>query len=201
MRQAANDSGAAKRGFTLLEIALVLAIIVVVGAVAAPMFQGTLRTERLRKGAELIAADWVRTRSVAMETGETQVWMCQIANNSFSASSYNDSGAISPADAAAAVSAATGLTSTGSDSGSFGQSAMPDGVSIGDVLVSEGDTVVMMAETGNTGDGGSALLFFYPDGTSSSARLSVANDQEQTMSVVLNGMAGTVRVISGGSSQ
>ncbi len=201
MRQAANDSGAAKRGFTLLEIALVLAIIVVVGAVAAPMFQGTLRTERLRKGAELIAADWVRTRSVAMETGETQVWMCQIANNSFSASSYNDSGAISPADAASAVSAATGLTSTGSDAGSFGQSAMPDGVSIGDVLVSEGDTVVMMAETGNTGDGGSALLFFYPDGTSSSARLSVANDQEQTMSVVLNGMAGTVRVISGGSSQ
>lgn len=201
MRQAANDNGAAKRGFTLLEIALVLAIIVVVGAVAAPMFQGTLRTERLRKGAELIAADWVRTRSVAMETGETQVWMCQIANNSFSASSYNDSGAISPADAASAVSAATGLTSTGSDAGSFGQSAMPDGVSIGDVLVSEGDTVVMMAETGNTGDGGSALLFFYPDGTSSSARLSVANDQEQTMSVVLNGMAGTVRVISGGSSQ
>ncbi len=188
-----------RRGFTLLEVVLVLAIIVAVGAVAAPIFQGTLRGERLRKGVELISIDWTRTRAKAMEMGETQVWLCELSDGSYSSSVYSGVQGLSPSDAASLVSASTGLSSSDASSGSFGQSAMPDGVSISDVLISDADTVVMMSQSTNSMESGSATIFFYPDGTSSSARLTVTNEEEQTMSVMLNGLSGTIRVARGES--
>ena len=78
---------------------------------------------------------------------------------------------------------------------------MPEGVAISEVMVSEADSVVAMAQT-TMSDSSSATIFFYPDGTASSARLTVANEEQQTMSVVMNGIAGTVRVVSAiGSNQ
>ena len=180
-------------GFTLLEITLVLAILVAAAAIAAPMFQSTMKRERLRKGAQLIAADWTRTRATAMEDGETQVWLCEVGGSSFSKSSYSTSG-MTTADAASAVAATTSvtLTSTGSDSESFGQD-LPYEVSVSEILVSEADSVVNMANTTTESAGGQATVFFYPDGTCSSARLTVADD-EASISIIMNGMSGTVRV-------
>ena len=185
-----------RRGFTLLEMMLVLGIIIIVGAIVAPMFTGTLQVERLRKGAELVAADWVETSAMAMETGETQVWLCEIGSNGFSAGTYSNTGGLSPTEAAAMVVDTTGLsTNSGSASGagSFGQT-MPEGVSISEVLVSEGDTIMTMAEN-TMADASNATVFFFPDGTSSSARLTVTDEQGQSMSVIMNGLAGTVRVL------
>jgi hypothetical protein len=71
---------------------------------------------------------------------------------------------------------------------------LPEDVSISEVRVSEADTVAAMSQTSTGGELSSATVFFYPDGTSSSARLSVIND-ERSISVVLNGLAGTVRVM------
>ena len=181
-----------RRGFTLMEITLVLIIIVAAAAIAAPMFQSTMKRERLRKGGELIAADWTRTRAVAIQDGETQVWLCQVGSNSFSRSSYTTSG-MTTADAAATVAATT--TATPLDAGSsdsFGQD-LPTGVSVSELLVTEADSVINMAPNTSSNSGGSATVFFYPDGTSSSARITVADD-EQSMSIIMNGVSGTVRV-------
>lgn len=193
-----------RRGFTLLEMVLVLAIIVAVGAIAAPIFRGSLEIEKLRKGIELVAADWVETSALAMETGETQVWLCEVGSSGFSASTYSNTGGLTPTEAATTVADTTGLSATSgsaSGSGSFGQT-MPEGISISEVLVSEGDTMVTMAEN-SMADASNATVFFYPDGTSSSARLSVIDEQQRTMTVVMNGLAGTVRVLDtiGGPNQ
>lgn len=193
-----------RRGFTLLEMALVLAIIVAIGAIAAPLFRGTLEIERLRKGVELVAADWIATSAMAMETGETQVWLCEVGSTSFSSSTYSNTGGLTPTEAASMVADTTGLSATSgstSGSGSFGQT-MPDGVSVSEVMVTEGDTIMTMAEN-SSADAASATVFFYPDGTSSSARLTVIDEKQRTMSVVMNGLAGTVRVMDtiGGGTQ
>ena len=193
-----------RSGFTLLEMVLVLTIIVAVAAMAAPMFQGTMKTERLRKGVELVAADWVSTRATAMETGQPQVWVCQIGSSGYSSSTYSNNSGLSPTEATAAVVNTTGLSATESSAsggGDFGQS-MPSGVSISEVLVSEGDSILTMSQMTNS-DLGNATIFFYPDGTSSSARLSVSDEEQRTMTVVMNGMAGTVRVLKeiGGAQQ
>jgi prepilin-type N-terminal cleavage/methylation domain-containing protein len=199
-----NNRKTHRSGFTLLEISVVLAILVVVGAIAVPMFTGTLQIERLRKGVELVAADWVSTRAKAMETGETQVWVCQVGNNSYSSSTYASADGLTPSEASSLVTESTGLSTTsGSATGGsdFGQS-MPAGVSISDVMVTEGDTIATLSQS-TMAEGGAATIFFYPDGSSSSARLSVVNEQERTMTVVMNGLSGTVRVLKsiGGGTQ
>lgn len=198
-----KPSNQKRSGFTLLEMVLVLTIIVAVGAMAAPMVTGTLKVERLRKGVELIAADWVDTRATAMETGETQIWVCQVGSTSYSTSTYDGSSGMSPLDAASLVSQETDLSSTGDASaqGDFGQ-AMPNGCSISDVLITQGDSILSMSQTSGA-EAGNATIFFYPDGTSSSARLTVAHEDGRTMTVVMNGLAGTVRVLDqiGGASE
>ena len=193
-----------RSGFTLLEMVLVLTIVVVIGALAAPIFKGTLRFERLRKGIELVAADWVQTRATAMETGQTQVWVCQVGSSGYSASGYTNTSGLTPTEAAASVAQTTGLTPTDtsvSGGGDFGQT-MPQGCTINDVMVSEGDSILAMSQTTNT-DSNNATIFFYPDGTSSSARLTVADEEGRTMTVGRNGLAGTVRVLDqiGGVAQ
>lgn len=181
-------------GFTLMEIALVLAIIVVIGAIAAPMFHGTLENERLRKAAELVAADWTNTRALAMELGETQVWMCQTADGSYSSSSYVQTAGLTAGDASNMVAAATGLSpTTGGSTSSFGNK-LPEDVTISDVLVSEADTVATMTEASMGSESGTAMVFFYADGTSSTVRLTVANSSGRSIAVQMNGIAGTVRV-------
>ena len=192
-----------KRGFTLFEILLVLAIIVAVSAIAAPVFQGTLRAERLRKGVGLITTDWTRTRATALETGVTQVWTCQISDGTFSASDYSGQLSAEGAEgAAASVAATTGLTATDTSTSTYGNSPLPQGVSVSDILVSDGDTVVLMSQTSNpSSDSGNATIFFYPDGTSSSARITVTNEEEESMSAMMNGLSGTIRVARGGTSQ
>ena len=185
-----------RSAFTLLEIVLVLAIIVAVAAMAAPAYQGTLKRERVRKAADSIAADWTRTRARAIETGQTQLWVCTVDTGTFSASGYT--GAVASAtnaDVAQAVSASpSGASQSASGAanpdGSFGQ-AVPEGVTISDVLVSDGDTIVTMSMTTTSGESGAATVLFYPDGTSSSARITVTGeDESSSMAVVLNGSAG-----------
>lgn len=185
----------ARHGFTLMEIILVLGIMVVVAAMAAPMFSGTIKQERLRKGIELIAADWVRTRAIAMQTGETQVWIGQIANGTYASSPYGES-AIAGADLTGLVAGATGAVPAASTSAESGQT-LPYGVTISEVLVSEADTVVQMSQTSSSGESGNAMLFFYPDGTCSSGRVTVTDEDQHSMSAVINGLAGTVRVVYG----
>ena len=186
--------------FTLLEIMIVLALMVVVAASATPLYRSTLRNERLRKAAQAIAADWTRTRAQAMQAGETQIWLCTLSEGSYSSSS---SAGLSTADAVGAVTEATGMTTTATDASSgasdFGQ-GMPDGISIVSILVSDADSIVTMAQASNEGQSGAATVLFYPDGTTSSARLTVADEEGRSISVMLNGMSGTVRVTPTGES-
>lgn len=199
-RGAGSMTTDSRGGFTLLEVSLVLVIMVVVAALAVPVFRSTLKHERLRKAAEAIRADWTRTQTKAMLTGETQVWVCMLATGAYSFSPYTSDYGVAGATAADVtnrVSSATGLTptQTSSDDDGFGQ-ALPAGVTIHEVLVSEADSVTTMTRSSSAGEDGMATLFFYPDGSSSSGRITVTNEDGRAIAVVLNGVAGTVRVMS-----
>ena len=192
-----------RRGFTLMEIALVLAIMVAVAAMAIPVYHGTLKRERVRKAAESIGADWTRARAAAIQTGETQLWACTLAAGTFSSGPYLANGGATNAEVANMVSQSTGMTVSmpaGKAGEGFGQ-ALPQGVTLGDVLVSEGDTSVNMSVATNSGEAGTATLLFYPDGSSSSARITVIGEDDITMAVAINGLAGTVRVMRVESNQ
>lgn len=178
-----------RQGFTLLEISLVLVILVVMAALVVPSFQGTLQQERLRKAAESIAAHWTQTRSMAMETGETQAWACQLATSSYSAASQ-------------ASSAADGVAA-GTDISNFELTELlPSGIVVSQAMTSESDTMQTMVLSSQSSESGRATMFFYPDGTCSTARLTLNHEDrpEYSMSVMINGLAGTVRVLQGSTS-
>lgn len=180
-------------GFTLMEIIIVLALMVTIGAMAAPTFQGTLKQQRLRKAAETIRADWVRTRGTAMQNGETQVWTCITSSGQFST---NAAGNLSMSEAGDMVSADTGLSPTSgmSSDETFGKS-LSNGISITDVMISEADTMISMSQFSTGADTGNAIVFFYPDGTCSSARITLQGETGEQLAIVLNGVAGTTRLV------
>jgi len=181
-----------RKGFTLLEIGLVLMILVIVSAIALPMFASTLQQERLRKATESIGADWTRTRSIAMQTGETQLWACKLGTGQFSVSAANPD-----------INADTGGGSSATDLLSQNMTkTLPTDVVISQAMISESDTIMSMSLSSETSESGVATMFFYPDGTCSAARLTLnrQDDSSTSMSVMINGLAGTVRVLHGGAS-
>lgn len=60
----------AQRGLTLLELAVVLAVLAVLGALALPSMAARLRGERLQTAAELLAADIADARHEAARRGK-----------------------------------------------------------------------------------------------------------------------------------
>lgn len=60
----------AQRGLTLLELAVVLAVLAVLGALALPSMAARLRVERLQAAAEMLAADIADARHEAARRGQ-----------------------------------------------------------------------------------------------------------------------------------
>jgi type IV fimbrial biogenesis protein FimT len=59
------------RGLTLLELAVVLAVLAVLGALAVPSMSARLRSERLHSAAEMFAADIADARHEAARRGQS----------------------------------------------------------------------------------------------------------------------------------
>jgi type II secretion system protein H len=72
-----------KRGFTLVEILLVLAILVVLAAAAAPILQNTMRDAALKSAADTVRVEWTRAHVRAMKTGRIQVFRFEQGGSQF----------------------------------------------------------------------------------------------------------------------
>jgi type II secretory pathway pseudopilin PulG len=59
-----------RTGFTLLEVTLVLAILILIMALGVPMLRGTLALQELRYSANRIRGEWLDARVRAMEEGQ-----------------------------------------------------------------------------------------------------------------------------------
>ncbi len=58
-----------RSAMTLFELLLVLVLLVVVGSLAAPLFEGSFSTIRLRRGTDQVLATWSQARTHAIEAG------------------------------------------------------------------------------------------------------------------------------------
>ena len=68
--QVNRDPRDRRRGMTLFELILVLVLLVVVGSLAAPLFEGSFASIRLRRGTDQVLATWSQARSQAIEAGQ-----------------------------------------------------------------------------------------------------------------------------------
>jgi prepilin-type N-terminal cleavage/methylation domain-containing protein len=205
-----------RRGFTLIEVMLVLAIVVIIAGLSWTAMQGPMARWRLLRAADDVRREWVVARDDAMQSGHTYIFRYRIHGDRYRLGPQEEDSSI--ADASAANAATT--TSPGSATASPGSStvAQPSSVSEGDssdeplpppvdgalpkgVRFLSENAVSDLAAMGDkpadaAGDEGtwSDPIYFWADGCTSDARISLAADRHATVRLQLRGVTGSVSV-------
>src|SRR5689334_8654933 len=71
IRRIERKTRSLRKGVTLLEVSLVLGLLVVLAAVVWPQLDRPLASERLKRSADQLRADFTKARVAAMESGRT----------------------------------------------------------------------------------------------------------------------------------
>jgi hypothetical protein len=186
---------------------LVMSLLVVVAALAMPAVGVTLDRHYLRNAGEAIRTHWAKARVKAMENGRTYTFRYEPSGKTFivqpwlSEDDYLESSEMM-------MSGGTGGGVGGGMAGgaAMGQGttlmetpieeALPDSVSfVGSEVVEDSRGMLISQVSGMAADTAlSAPIFFYPDGTTSTARLVMVNERNRYITVSLRGLTGMTRV-------
>lgn len=192
-RRGRNDSRPLfRRGLTLFEILLVLALLVVIAGMMMPAISNSLSHARLSSGGEIVRAAWGKARLAAMQAGETYVFRYEEGGSRYQIAQL----AVLSSEDAGDLNALPPLTEDDeeyaeADMLRFTKSRLPT-----DIIFLQGQVaaVPQMAGPAIAAQGGwSQPITFYPDGTTSDAAVLVANADGETLRVTLRGLTGISR--------
>lgn len=199
---------------TLIEVMLVLALMVVIAAFCWPAFTKAFSNQRLRKSADIVRTQLCKSRVKAMSTNRIVLFRYEMNGSRFrieqasDASSFEDQSngdaagdlsGTSPAETAGNYSAVSSSDASQHDDYDLigGMPTLPAGIvfRVGEI---ENDSRAMTVNA-NAADATSdamwsAPIYFYPDGTSSDARLQIAGDRGRGIELMLRGLTGVVKV-------
>lgn len=203
MRRAERHTRSA---FSMMEVLLVLAILVAIGAVVTPSVGDLLLRQRLQASVDRVRAEWDRARLTAMKTGQTQAFSCVLASGDYSIAPY-----MSDADSVNASAGATLITSGGmvAEATSDGTltAAQPttgsskqlhEEITFVSCAVSSDMRAMSVAEA----QGGltaisstNQMVLFYPDGSTSTAEVIIQNANGKQRAVRMRGLTGSTQVL------
>ncbi len=184
-----------RRGYTLMELLLVMAIIVALAAVAGPSFQGTLRRMSLSSAADTVRAELTRAHVMAMRTGRIHSFQYENGGTKYKIEPWigGDDALESPEGELGATPTPT--ATTGAENS---EPTLPEGTkfSTGDAAYSSRSQRVEEEVMGMSGAGAnwSRPILFYPDGSSGDAFIVVGNEYNAGIRVDLRGITASVRV-------
>lgn len=180
----------ARPGLTLVEVILVLSLLVIIGAVTVPLLEGTLTRSRLGHGGDLLRAAWSRARLAATQSGQAYAFRFEPRG-----SRYETIPLAQLTDPSARPLEATSVDDTvaegDDDDARASDNSLPTGVTFADLQVS---TSSQPPSDPSVGAAWSRPILFYPDGTTSDAVVTLANEEGLTLHVTLRGLTGTARV-------
>ncbi|MCR9120555.1 MAG: prepilin-type N-terminal cleavage/methylation domain-containing protein [bacterium] len=194
--------------FTLMEILLVLAILVVVSGLAVLAITGPLRAERLRQSGLMMRAEWNQARVNAMRSGRIYVFRFQSGTGIYTIEPWFAEDDFLEAGQNVTAESATSDETTETDDAEMeappGAKKLPDGVVFHGASVGQDRRSMITSQRmensvtpqagGVTLMGSSAPILFYPDGTSSNARLILSNENQVAIAVDLRGLTGIAKV-------
>jgi prepilin-type N-terminal cleavage/methylation domain-containing protein len=205
-----RDSRYQQRAFTLLEMMLVMAVLIVLVGIAMPMLRGPLKRQRLDGAARQIRAAWSDARVKAMKTGRVQAFYHQLGGTEFKVQSW-----LSAADDLEASLGTYREDEADALTTQFGDAkhtSLPHGIqfvaSQTEFSLRDEATAIVSSineDTNQTGEGDDEFaeeepsslmvrpILFYPDGTSSDAFVVLAGQQERMLLVRLRGLTGSSR--------
>jgi prepilin-type N-terminal cleavage/methylation domain-containing protein len=185
------DRRSLRRGLTLVEVMLALALLVVISAISLPMLEGSFSRASLYSGADLLRGAWAKARLTAMQSGQTHAFRYELSGGRFQIAALGDmalpeNNEIVPVQPDAAPDDNVRV--------SLSQNQLPSGIvfSGGDVSSSN----QMLAMQPDLGQGPwSPPILFYPDGTTSDASLLLSNENLVTVRVTLRGLTGVASIV------
>jgi prepilin-type N-terminal cleavage/methylation domain-containing protein len=189
------------RGYTLMEMMLVLAVLVVMAAISAPLLNGVMRRANLTNGGDLVRTDLTRAHVKAMKTGRIQVFYFEPGGRKYRVQPWiADDDELQTSQTDSQASAGLGQTAMeGAPSADVGEEReLPEGITFaaGEAVEESRGMVVSDAVAGESGAAAewSQPILFYPDGSSSDAYVVVADAFELGMRIDLTGLTGTAKV-------
>lgn len=178
---------------------LVLAVLVLIAAIAWPLLDGPFAGQRLRKGADQFRAACGESRVEAMSTGLIHALTYQPESGSYRLAQWE--GAEMAVEGEAGSAAAAGGGAVPLDYGYGGLSsdrALPETIFFvagqSEVNARAEDALATHEEGQQLAPDWSQPILFYPDGTTSSARVILRNEYGRFIVVELRGLTGVATV-------
>jgi len=187
----------ARRATTLMEVLLVLGILVMIASLAWPALNRAIETQRLEKAADLVRASWGRARVKALSTGRIHMFQYAVGGDRYTVQ-RRTAGEVTIDGVAEDLP--TGFADASYENPTpFGQERqLPEGVKfLGSQMVADTRAQMVAAEVNQfrpVEQGWSVPIFFYPDGTTSTARLVLKNQRGRTIELALRGLTGVATV-------
>ena len=185
----ANSTRRPPAGFTLLELVLVISIVIVVTAVAAPSIQRTFSRQALQKGADRVRIAMGQARVRAIRTGEEHAVFYSPEGSWFN---------VAPFANFAEQSRLAGERQELVDEGNytnFEEDLLPKGVRFAAAQTDVNSRAAAVLSTGESSSGRVGMILFYPYGTSQDAKLLFVNDDQLFVQLQLRGLTGLARTV------
>jgi prepilin-type N-terminal cleavage/methylation domain-containing protein len=178
---------ARKRGFTLLEIMLVVGILIAVSAIALPSVTRSFSVQSLQKAADRVRVAMGQARVRAIRTGDIHAVGYLPNSGWIDVASLDQISTITSEANRRIEQQQQGITSD------YDDDLLPGRVVfVGGQSVSDGRSNDAMTQTANVNQ--LTTILFYPDGTSQDAQLTLQNEIGQLMDVNLRGLTGIASV-------
>jgi prepilin-type N-terminal cleavage/methylation domain-containing protein len=179
----------ARRGYTLSEVLVVLALMVTVSALAQPAVRKALGDSRLRSAARQVRAELAKTRLHAMESGVARRFRYQLGENRFETApaGFDAEAEASESYARNGQTAAPGRADpiqaeSNDPARKVVVQELPEGVSF--------ESVDQELASNVDDEGWSHPIVFYPNGRAADAKIRLHGERNAVVDVSLRGLTG-----------
>lgn len=178
-----------------------LALLAALAAVTWPALDGPMANQRLRKAADKVRTSWTRARIEAMSTGRTLVFRWSLDSDRYIIESQAGPESVETMTSSneGEFDESGGVATTESGPLSEESRRLPEDVRFVDGEV-EFDTraTILCESTADPDvepvDQAAEPILFFPDGTTSTAKLILENDYQRRIELSLRGLTGVVTV-------
>ena len=185
IRSRHNQNPGTPSAFTLMELLLVVAVLIVVLGLAAPSVNRMFQRTALDRGADRVRAAMGRARVKAIKEGDVYAVFVARGSNWFDVGPFaNSRNQISRANRDRSMAEQQ-------DKASFQDNILPGGVRFAaSEVLSDARAAEVLSGTDSAGGGGLQQILFYPDGTSQTASIVLHNEIGGIAEIQLRGLTG-----------
>ena len=185
-----SRSGHARAGFSLLEIILVTALMVVIATLTLPAMTRFFVSQKLDKAAERVRTEMGRARVSAIRSGEIYAFMFRPGMTSFAVVPFNNSFQ----EANFIIEEQAGGIDNRVSEFSFDIERLPQGTIFLQADAAEDGRSAQAVEDSNVNTSQMIPILFYPDGSSQDAVMILRNEKQEEVKITLRGLTALVTI-------